>query len=95
MSQRSYGFLWILFFASAGILWLGGVFTMTAVIVFGFIMFGLVFTGMMCVLPGEVSHTAIRHKQPGATKRHEPRPSSRAATVSPANMHLPVGFRFP
>ena len=47
MSPRFYGFLWILFFASAGILWLGSVFTLTVGIVFGFIMFGLVFAGMI------------------------------------------------
>jgi hypothetical protein len=58
MTTNFYGFLWVLFGVSAGILWLGGVFTMMAAVVFGFTAFGLIFTGMMCVLPGMVSHPA-------------------------------------
>ena len=30
--------------------------TMLAIVVFGFIAFGMIFMGMMCVLPGTVSH---------------------------------------
>jgi apolipoprotein N-acyltransferase len=56
MSPKFYSLLWVLFAVSAGILWLGNVFTMLATVIFGFIAFGLIFTGMMCVLPGTVSH---------------------------------------
>ena len=59
MSPRTYWFLWILFAASAGILWLAGMLTMVAAVVFGFIAFGLVFAGMMCVLPGVVAHRPL------------------------------------
>jgi hypothetical protein len=58
MTPKFFAFLWILFFASAGVLWLADVFTLTTLIVFGFTAFGLVFTGMMCVLPGMVAHPA-------------------------------------
>lgn len=58
MSPKSYSFLWELYFVSAGVMWLGGVLTMLAVVVFGFVGFGLVFMGMMCVLPGTVSQPA-------------------------------------
>lgn len=56
MSPRFYQMLWIITGVSAGVLWLAGMFTMMAVVVYGFIAFGLTFTGMMCVLPGVVSH---------------------------------------
>lgn len=41
---------------TALVLWFGGVFSMLIGVVFGFVSFGLVFAGMMCVLPGVVSH---------------------------------------
>ncbi len=60
MLIKSYWSLCVVFAVSAGILLLGGVFTMFVAVVYGFIAFGLVFAGMMCVLPGEVAHPAIR-----------------------------------
>ena len=59
MTPKFYSFLWIVFAVSAGIIWLAGVFTLTTVVVYGFISFGLVFAGMMCVLPGVVSHPTV------------------------------------
>ena len=56
MSPRFYSYLWLVFFAAAGIVWASGTLSMIAVVVFGFISFGLVFMGMMCVLPSTVSH---------------------------------------
>jgi len=56
MSPKFYGFLWAIYFMAAAILWLAGVFTLLTAVVFGFTAFGLVFIGMMCVLPGAVSH---------------------------------------
>ena len=64
MSPRFYSRLWMLYAAVFTIVWLAGYLSMFALVVFGFIAFGMVFTGMMCVLPaavgmhaGEVSST--------------------------------------
>ena len=56
MSPRFYSFLWAIYFVVAAVLWLAGVFTLLTAVVFGFVAFGFVFMGMMCVLPGAVSH---------------------------------------
>ena len=58
MSPRFYSFLWVLFFGSAGMMWLLGGLSMIAIVTFGFVAFGMVFMGMMCVLPGTVSHSS-------------------------------------
>ena len=52
MTARTYALVWIAFAVVAAILWMGGVMSLFIGVVFGFIAFGLVFTGMMCVLPG-------------------------------------------
>lgn len=70
MSIKFYGFLWTLFVVSAGVLWLGNVFTMLAAVIFGFIAFGLIFTGMMCVLPATVSHPAVRKAKTQIGRAH-------------------------
>jgi len=64
MSPRFYTLLWMVFFVSAGLLLLGGVFTITTLIVYGFIAFGLVFTGMMCVLPNVAALPAEKGPKP-------------------------------
>lgn len=56
MSPKFYSFLWVIYFVAATALWLAGAFTMLTTVVFGFVAFGFVFIGMMCVLPGAVSH---------------------------------------
>lgn len=61
MSPRFYSALWIVFAAAALIFWIAGSLTMFVGVVFGFIAFGLVFTGMMCVLPTQVAH---EHERP-------------------------------
>ena len=60
MLVKSYWSICVVFAVSAGILLLGGVFTMFVATVYGFIAFGLIFAGMMCVLPGTVAHPAVR-----------------------------------
>ena len=60
MLIKTYWSLCVVFALSAGILLLGGVFTMFVAVLYGFIAFGLVFAGMMCVPPGVVAHPAIR-----------------------------------
>ncbi len=60
MLVKSYWSSWILFSIMAGIFLMVGSFSMVVAVVFGLIAFGLVFAGMMCVLPGEVSHMAVK-----------------------------------
>jgi len=62
MSPKFYSFLWVLYFVAVAALWLAGVFTLLTTVVFGFIAFGFVFMGMMCVLPGAVSHPHTESK---------------------------------
>ena len=57
MLTKIYALLWIVFFALALILFLTGNMTMLAWVVFGFFGFGLVFMGMMGVLPSTVVHS--------------------------------------
>lgn len=57
MSPKFYSYLWAIFFATAALIWVSGFFTLLTLLVFGFTAFGLVFLGMMCVLPGVVSHS--------------------------------------
>ncbi len=94
MSPRFYGFLWVLFAVSAGILWLAGVFSMLTLVVFGFIAFGLVFVGMMCVLPGNVSHPVADRKKTTAEKK-QPRAAREKVRATPvSHIHFPAGIRF-
>ncbi len=68
MSPKFYFTLWVVFGAAVGVMSLAGAFTMFTAVVFGFIAFGLTFTGMMCVLPSVVSHPAVlRIKAPART----------------------------
>ncbi len=60
MLVKIYWSICVVFAVSACILLLGGVFTIVVAVVYGFIAFGLIFAGMMCVLPGAVAHPAIR-----------------------------------
>ena len=85
MTSKFYGYLWVLFAVSAGVLWLGNVFTMMTAVVFGFTAFGLVFTGMMCVLPGLVSHPAtsrVKTKEPAAVAALVPSSPAAAKTFT-------------
>ena len=72
MSPKFYWSLWAVFFLSAGVLWLAGIFTLTALIAYGFVAFGLVFTGMMCVLPNVVHAPAERVEKPTPAVRPQP-----------------------
>lgn len=64
MSPKFYGSLWIVYAVVAGIMGIGGVFTLLTAVIFGFIAFGLVFAGMICVLPGTVSHPPVKNAEP-------------------------------
>ena len=82
MSPKFYWFLWVLFAVSAGVLWLGGVFTLLTVVIFGFITFGLTFMGMMCVLPGVVSHPPVKNAEIPAPNRASASPSKPAKAAN-------------
>ena len=69
MSPKFYSFLWVVYFVAAGVLWLAGVFTLSTAVIFGFVAFGFVFMGMMCVLPGAVSHPHEIRQSPSAKQR--------------------------
>ena len=71
MSPKIYSLVWVAFAVVAAILWLGGVLSLFIGVVFGFIAFGLVFMGMMCVLPGiyHPTHTLPAEPKPATVKR--------------------------
>ena len=76
MSPKMFSLVWIAFAVVAGILWMGGVLSLVSGVVFGFIAFGLVFMGMMCVLPGMYHPT---HALPAEAKDA---PAKRTATAA-------------
>jgi len=83
MSPKFYSFLWILYFVSAGVFWLAGALSLVAVVVFGFVAFGMIFMGMMCVLPGAVSHPSPKvDKMPKPEKAGKPAKTKPAPAVS-------------
>ena len=87
MSPKFYFSLWVVYFAAAAICAVAGIFTLFTAVVFGFIAFGLIFTGMMCVLPAQVAHEhekaskPIRVKQP-VSREVEPQ----ASRLAPARV---------
>ena len=93
MSPKFYYSLWVLFFVSAGVLWLADVFTMLTLVVFGSIAFGLVFTGMMCVLPSAVSHPPTKRKRAKRLVQPTADPSLRPSKASRASAHFPMGAK--
>jgi hypothetical protein len=75
MSPKFYGGVWVIFAVSAALVWLAGAFTEMTAVVFGFIAFGHIFMGMMCVLPGTVahSHEHISPPEPAPLRAPEPK----------------------
>lgn len=91
MSPKFYNFLWVLYFVSAVVMWLSGVLTMLAIVVFGFVAFGLVFIGMMCVLPGAVSHpTPEKARMAKPEKAMKKAPQRQAKAASGFSAYRPV-----
>jgi hypothetical protein len=90
MSIRFYSYLWIIFGAAALVVWVGGVFSVMTAVVFGFIASGLVFTGMMGVLP-TMAHFEV------APEEHLPKPGTEAIALRPpmvpAAMHPHLNLR--
>ena len=90
MSPRFYSFLWMVFAVAAGVLWLGNVFTMMTAVVLGFIAFGLIFTGMMCVLPS-MAHYEKAPKVESTDPKAEP--VARQTSLIPTHLHAPMKLR--
>ena len=58
MIVKIYTVLWAMIAAAAAIMLLTGNFTELTLVVFGFIAFGMIFMGMIGVLPTTISHPA-------------------------------------
>ncbi len=58
MFVKIYGMLWATIAILAAIFLVTGNFTLTTLLAFGFVAFGMIFMGMMCVLPSLVGHHA-------------------------------------
>ncbi len=92
MTPKFYGYLWMVFWLAAGIIWLAGAFTMLTLVVFGFITFGLIFVGMMCVLPGVVGHPPAKREKLKFTRDIEP--AARPVPLPSGDMRYPVGLTY-
>lgn len=60
---KGYKVLWAVFLAIVALTFLTGNLTMMALVVFGFIAFGLIFAGMMFILPATVAYSN-HHPEP-------------------------------
>ena len=69
MSVRFYKMTWLVFLAIVALTYLTGNLTAVAGVVYGHIVFGLIFMGMMIVLPTSISHPVQPAKGPGMLKR--------------------------
>lgn len=56
MIVRKYEILWLAILLVAALLFVTGLMTLTVGLVFGFVALGMVFMGMMGVLPAAISH---------------------------------------
>jgi hypothetical protein len=61
MLTKIYFALWALYFVAGAVLFLTGNLTSIAIVVMGFIAFGMVFMGMMAVLPTAVHDSLVKH----------------------------------
>ena len=77
MIVKTYAMLWLAMALLAAVLYVFGSLTMTAGIAFGFVAFGMVFMGMIGVLP--ILVTVDRHDRPTEEKIKAP-----AATPEPS-----------
>ncbi|MBK8302978.1 MAG: hypothetical protein IPK98_06100 [Chloracidobacterium sp.] len=91
MTPKFYSSLWALFAVAVGVVWLGGVMSMFAITAFGFVSFGLVFVGMMCVLPGAVGHSHEPTEKGPVAKRVK---AKTEALLSPKDLRARSAFQF-
>jgi hypothetical protein len=61
MLTKIYFALWALYFVAGAVLFLTGSLTSITIVAMGFIAFGMVFMGMMAVLPTAVHDSLIKH----------------------------------
>ena len=62
MILKIYKTLWAIIAALAAVIWLAGFMTPMTLVAFGFVLFGMIFMGMISVLPSTV------HEQPAQPK---------------------------
>jgi len=55
---KIYGMIWLAVALLMLVLFVTGTLTLTLIVAFGFVIFGLVFMGMMGVLPASIAHPA-------------------------------------
>lgn len=61
MIVKVYALIWVLGLMAAGILYLTGNLTPVWQVVFGFLTFGMIFMGMISVLPAVTHHEPTKH----------------------------------
>lgn len=71
MIVKIYAMIWALIALSAAAIFLSGNFTQFTAVVFGFISFGMIFMGMMGVLPSTMGHHAPAKRQKPQTPSKE------------------------
>jgi hypothetical protein len=68
MLTKIYAMIWVVVALIAAAFFLTGNFTPVVGVVFGFILFGMIFLGILSVLPSTVGHNApakaVKHKEP-------------------------------
>lgn len=80
MILKIYGVLWLALIMSMPPLYGAGVFTLTVAVTYGFIAFGMVFMGMIGVLPILATHPSHVKSSPKQTKAvAAPEPSPRGS----------------
>lgn len=81
MLNKLYGLSWVAFLLLAGLLFVGGYLTEMAIVILGFVAFGLVFMGMIGVLPSSVGHNTPPAREPVRTAAPEPSLRTSAKSV--------------
>jgi hypothetical protein len=79
MILKIYGSIWFLFALTGGVLFLTGLFGLMTAIVFGFITFGLIWFGMLGILP-MLAESGHHHAIEAAVEK----PAHQAVTLKPA-----------
>jgi hypothetical protein len=69
MSVRLYKLIWLIFLGIAALTFISGNLTAIVGVVFGHIVFGLIFMGMMVVLPTSITHPSPAVSGPGSFAR--------------------------
>ena len=82
MFAKIYFYAWLAILAIAGVFYVTGNMTMLAISVFGMVAFGMVFMGMMNVLPSVLGHETA-----------ELLPAKKEKAVAPKAVSVPHGAR--